>query len=124
MRPIAAKGDRPKAGVAGDGTLLAQWPPGHVRGQLGLGLGHLGGALLWEHVLSAPTEPFLWDVCRSLHPAPLLIPRATPQSRPFSTDFTFRGFPFSLVSCLSCPGLCLEMSPVSLLFVVRSLGCV
>ena len=54
----------------------------------------------------------------------LLIPRATPQSRPFSTVFSFRGFPFSLVSCLSCPGLCLEMSPVSLLFVVRSLGCV
>ena len=80
MRPIAAKGDRPKAGVAGDGTPLVQWPPGHVRGQLGLGLGHLGGALLWEHLLSAPTEPFLWDVCRSLHPAPLLIPRATLES--------------------------------------------
>lgn len=107
MRPVAAKGDRPKAGVAGDGTPLVQWPPGHVQGQLGLGLGHLGGCLaLGTPVLSA-TEPFLWDVCRSLHPAPLLIPRATLESplppqrlqwSPFSRDRCSPRAPHQLLS--------------------------
>ena len=50
-------------------------------------------------------------------------PNATPQSSPFSTDFIFRGFPFLLVSCLSFPGLCLEIiSPVSPLCAVQALS--
>ena len=32
--------------------------PGHVQGQLGSGLGHLGGALLWNTCSQCPQSPF------------------------------------------------------------------